>query len=50
MKPAPIPCWNCSERMQQFADDTFYWYYRCAACGKEKMVPKKKTDEGGVET
>ncbi len=40
-RPAPIPCWNCPGEMKQFGEDTFYWIYSCASCGKEKMVPKR---------
>ncbi len=31
-----ISCWNCDGVMKRFAHDTFYWFYRCPKCGKEK--------------
>lgn len=41
-----IPCWNCTGTMERFADDTFYWYYRCPKCGKEKLEPKEDLEGG----
>jgi hypothetical protein len=42
-----IPCWNCDGEMKRFGQDTFYWYYKCSKCGKEKMGPKKRA--GGLD-
>ncbi len=38
----PVPCWNCDAEMKRFAEDTFYHYYKCPVCGKEKMEPKEQ--------
>lgn len=36
-----IPCWNCIDLMRRFARDTFYTYYICDSCKKERMVPRE---------
>jgi len=42
-----ISCWNCGFLMKQFAHDTFYWFYKCQKCGKEKVV--ERTDRKTME-
>jgi predicted RNA-binding Zn-ribbon protein involved in translation (DUF1610 family) len=37
-------CWNCNGIMRQFAHDSFYYHYRCPACGKERLVLRGNTD------
>jgi DNA-directed RNA polymerase subunit RPC12/RpoP len=37
-------CWTCGKPMTRFAQDSWYWYYRCEACGVERMYPKEKND------
>jgi ssDNA-binding Zn-finger/Zn-ribbon topoisomerase 1 len=39
-----VQCWNCNGVMRRFAQDTFYWYYKCPKCGKERL--ELKTDIG----
>lgn len=40
-----LSCWNCDGEMKQFAEDSFYYYYRCPKCGKGKLVRKEKEDK-----
>lgn len=35
-------CWICRKPMIRFAEDSWYWFYRCADCGTEKLYPKEK--------
>ncbi len=34
-------CWNCKGTMKLIAHDTFYWFYKCPDCGKEKASPRE---------
>ena len=36
-----LPCWNCGKTMKRIGEDTFYFYYRCPACLKERMESKE---------
>ncbi len=35
-------CWICGKPMTRFAQDSWYWYYRCGDCGVERMYPKER--------
>lgn len=37
-------CWICGKPMTRFAQDSWYWYYRCEDCGVERMYPKERND------
>jgi len=37
-------CWICGKPMTRFAQDSWYWYYRCEECGVERMYPKERND------
>jgi len=36
-----IPCWNCDGEMKCYGHDTFYWYYKCPVCGKQRAILKE---------
>jgi DNA-directed RNA polymerase subunit RPC12/RpoP len=43
-------CWKCGKEMKRFAQDTFYWYYKCPKCGQENLVLKEKDNAGATPT
>ncbi len=44
-KPEDTGCHVCGRTMKRFAQDHWYWYYRCA-CGCERLVPKEENERG----
>ncbi len=35
-------CWICGKPMKRFAQDSWYWYYRCEDCDTERLEPKER--------
>jgi len=44
-EPQKTCCHVCGKTMKRFAQDYWYWYYRCD-CGRERLVPKEEHERG----
>ena len=41
----PIICYKDGKTMKRFAEDHWYWYYKCE-CGNEHLIPKNEDERG----